>query len=192
VDALHGLASLLHGSKGLAVDIGRFDGVDLLFQCSNLCRCLFQTVLMRLLPLERRLGRYSLHPRQRRQWLIYPRGEPTILICVDILSCDRILLLHLRCQVLLPFLQHIELRSQAEDGIFRAILLLLGRAASKPAPDARHVGCLWSAEMSEMVCACRRCCDSGRNLLSVKLLMRNAPSEDGPLRYSISMAGYLR
>lgn len=65
VNALHGLACLLHGCKGLAVDIGRLDGVDLLLQGPNLCRRLLQTVLMCLLPLEGSLCRYRWRPRQR-------------------------------------------------------------------------------------------------------------------------------
>lgn len=64
----------------------------------------------------------------------------TVFIRVDVLSCDGILLIHLCLKMFFALLQHFELRSQAEDRILRAVLLLLGAATAKPAPDARHDG----------------------------------------------------
>ena len=36
MDGLHSLCSCLHCGQSLSVDIGRFDGVDLLLQCNDL------------------------------------------------------------------------------------------------------------------------------------------------------------
>ena len=48
VDVLHGLAGALHGRQGLAVDVGRLDGVDLLLQRRYLRHRLLQVVFMGL------------------------------------------------------------------------------------------------------------------------------------------------
>ena len=63
--------------------------------------------------------------------------KPTVLICIYMLSRDRILLLHLIHEVPLAFLEHLQLRPQAEDGILRSILFLR-RTTAKPAPNSRH------------------------------------------------------
>lgn len=60
MDLLHRLSSLLHCRERLPVDIGRFDGVDLLLQSLYLCNRLFYGMLMRLLAPQGSLRRWLL------------------------------------------------------------------------------------------------------------------------------------
>lgn len=57
VDLLHRLARPLHRRKGFPVDVGRLDGVDLLFKGADLSESLVERVFMLLLPSQRRLRR---------------------------------------------------------------------------------------------------------------------------------------
>ena len=41
--------------------------------------------------------------------------------------------------MLLPLLQHLQLRSQSEDSILGSILSLLGALPAKPTPHSRHL-----------------------------------------------------
>jgi hypothetical protein len=52
VNDLHRLTSLLHRLQGLVVDVGRFDGVNLLLQLDDLGCCLFEILFVGLLPSE--------------------------------------------------------------------------------------------------------------------------------------------
>jgi hypothetical protein len=65
-------------------------------------------------------------------------NKRTVLIRANIFPRDGILLIHLCHEVFLSFLQHVELRSEAEDGIFGAVLLLLRCCTPKPTPDTGH------------------------------------------------------
>ena len=112
MDLVHGRACRLHRLQSLLVDIRRFDGVDLLFQLGDLCRRLFEVLLMDLFPSESSLSGWSAVAlvgsslSQQRTMSIR-----TVLICADILLRHIFLLLHLILQVLLPLLKHIELFS---------------------------------------------------------------------------------
>ena len=52
--------------------------------------------------------------------------------------------------MLLPLLQHLQLRSQSEDSILGSILSLLGALPAKPTPHARHLDCV--SDDSEVLC----------------------------------------
>ena len=52
MDLFHGFAGILHGDEGLLVDVGGFDGVDLLFEHGDLAGGLLEGVLMLLLAFE--------------------------------------------------------------------------------------------------------------------------------------------
>jgi hypothetical protein len=56
VDVFHGFAGVLHGEEGLLVDVGGFDGVDLVLQHGDLRGGLFEGVLVCLFAFERRAG----------------------------------------------------------------------------------------------------------------------------------------
>jgi hypothetical protein len=58
VDVLHSHACPLHGEEGLLVDIGRLDGVYLLFDGPDVAHCLLEVVLADLLAFQCRLRRY--------------------------------------------------------------------------------------------------------------------------------------
>jgi hypothetical protein len=56
VDLRHCRTSLLHGLEGLVVDIGRFDGVDLLLELDDLRCCLLEVLFVHLFPSEGGFG----------------------------------------------------------------------------------------------------------------------------------------
>jgi hypothetical protein len=58
VDVLHGHACPFHSQEGLLVDIGRLDGVYLLFDGPDVAHCLLEVVLADLLAFQCRLRRY--------------------------------------------------------------------------------------------------------------------------------------
>ena len=58
VDLLHGLSCALHGGQGLAVDVGRLDGIYLLLERADLRVGLLQAMFVDLLTPEGCLGRY--------------------------------------------------------------------------------------------------------------------------------------
>jgi hypothetical protein len=72
----------------------------------------------------------------QRRW----SSSHTILVCGDVFPCQGVLLIRLGLEVFLSLLQHIELRSEAQNGILGAVFPLLRSAAAKPAPDTRHFG----------------------------------------------------
>lgn len=63
----------------------------------------------------------------------------TVLVGIDILPRQGILLVYLVLEVLLAFLEHLQLRPEGEDCILGSILLLRSRTAKEPAPPrSRH------------------------------------------------------
>jgi hypothetical protein len=56
VNLRHRRTGLLHSLQGLVVDIGRFDGVDLLLKLDDLRCCLLEVLLVHLFPSEGGLG----------------------------------------------------------------------------------------------------------------------------------------
>ena len=56
MDVFHGFTGVLHGEEGLLVDVGGFDGVDLVLQHGDLRGGLFEGVLVCLFAFERRAG----------------------------------------------------------------------------------------------------------------------------------------
>ena len=52
MDGLHCCAGVLHGGKGLLVDVCGFDGVYLLLEHGYLARCLFERVFVLLFAFE--------------------------------------------------------------------------------------------------------------------------------------------
>jgi hypothetical protein len=109
--------------------------------CSRLCSCAFFRFRAALAAIDQSAGcpfRITTVPVRR---------VPTILIRGNVLPRDGVLLVHLCHQVSLSLLQHLQLRPQAEDRIFGAVLLLLGGPAAEPSPDARHlVAYVWETE----------------------------------------------
>lgn len=69
---LHSLACVLHGKQCLLVDVGGFDRIYLLFQCSDLCLGLLEAVFVGLLTLQCGLGGWL--GRRSRQCVLPPRG----------------------------------------------------------------------------------------------------------------------
>lgn len=60
MDLLHSGTGILHGSKGLLVDVGGFDAVYLLLEHADLAFVLFKRVFMLLLSFERVPGNWRI------------------------------------------------------------------------------------------------------------------------------------
>lgn len=58
MNLLHGRAGILHGDEGFLVDVGGFDGVDLLLEHGDLAVGLFEGVLVLLLTFKSVAGDY--------------------------------------------------------------------------------------------------------------------------------------
>lgn len=58
MDVFYGFAGVLHGEKSFLIDIGRFDGVDLVFEHRYLGRGLFEGVFLHFLAFECCPGSY--------------------------------------------------------------------------------------------------------------------------------------
>lgn len=134
MDLCHGSAGGLHCVQSLLVDIRRFDRVDLLFELGDLRSCLFEILLVDLLPSQGGFGSCG-----RKSIFVFldknkTKARRTIFIRRDVLASDCLLFLHQVLQVLFSLLQHIQLLSQEEDRVLGRILALLSGGTAEPGP----------------------------------------------------------
>ncbi len=84
VDGLHRGAGVLHRRQGFLVDVGGFDGVDLLLEHGDLAVGLFEGVLVLLFALEGRAGSYTSERRRIFSPCVFEGEERTASA-----ACDR-------------------------------------------------------------------------------------------------------
>jgi hypothetical protein len=160
VDVLDGFAGVLHGVQGLLVDVGGFDAADLALDGHHLRRGLLELVLEGLFAAEGGFGdcvvvllvvysfcvcdlALSLLTRLQHDYPTSTSNRARLLtafIRAHMLPRNRILLVHLVLQVLLPLRQHLQRAAQAQDGVLRAVLFLRCITAPKATEaPARHL-----------------------------------------------------